>query len=174
MDETWLSHYDPETKQQSMEWRHSGSPRPKKNPSVKIRWKGSRLNFLGSGWHSPHWLSSKESNYQHGVLLISAGANEGNFEGKTPREAHKEGLVIARQCPDSPGTCNPEELAYLGFHCLETRPILRIWPRRTTTCSLDWNQLKGRHFSSDTEVIAAEETWLDGQTSDFFWVACKS
>jgi len=35
-DETWLYHYDPETKQQSLEWRHSGSPRPKnsecKNP----------------------------------------------------------------------------------------------------------------------------------------------
>jgi len=30
MDENCLYHYDPETKQQSMEWRHSGSPRPKK------------------------------------------------------------------------------------------------------------------------------------------------
>ena len=30
MDETRLYHHDPETKQQSMEWRHSGSPRPKK------------------------------------------------------------------------------------------------------------------------------------------------
>ena len=30
MDETWLYHYDPETKQQSMEWRQSGSPRSKK------------------------------------------------------------------------------------------------------------------------------------------------
>ena len=30
MDETWLYFDDPETKQQSMEWRHSGSPRPKK------------------------------------------------------------------------------------------------------------------------------------------------
>jgi len=29
MDETWLYHYDPETKQQSMELRHSVSPRPK-------------------------------------------------------------------------------------------------------------------------------------------------
>ena len=27
MDETWLYHYDPETKQQSMVWRHSSSPR---------------------------------------------------------------------------------------------------------------------------------------------------
>jgi len=47
MDETWLYHYDPETTQQSMEWRHSGSPRPKKIPSAKIRWKSSRLDFLG-------------------------------------------------------------------------------------------------------------------------------
>jgi len=30
VDETWIYHYDPETKQQSMEWQHSGSPRPQK------------------------------------------------------------------------------------------------------------------------------------------------
>jgi len=40
MDETWLYHYDSETKQQSMEWRHSGSHRPKysecKNPLEKF------------------------------------------------------------------------------------------------------------------------------------------
>jgi len=41
MDETSLYHYDPETKQQSMEWRHSGSPRPQKIPNTKIRWKRS-------------------------------------------------------------------------------------------------------------------------------------
>ena len=30
-------------------------------------------------------------------------------------------------------------------------------------------KLQSRHFSSDAEVIAAEETWLDGQPSDFFF-----
>ena len=30
MDETWLYHYDLETKQQLVDWWHSGSPRPKK------------------------------------------------------------------------------------------------------------------------------------------------
>ena len=29
-DETWIHHYDPETKQQSMEWRHKNSPPPVK------------------------------------------------------------------------------------------------------------------------------------------------
>jgi hypothetical protein len=28
---------------------------------------------------------------------------------------------------------------------------------------------KGSHFSSDAEVIAAAENWLDGQLSEFFF-----
>ena len=40
MDETWLYHYDPETKQHSMEYRHIGLPRPKifecENPLEKF------------------------------------------------------------------------------------------------------------------------------------------
>ena len=40
--------------------------------------------------------SSKRPNYQRGVLLISAGAIEGNFEGKAPRDVHEGGLVLAR------------------------------------------------------------------------------
>ena len=56
-----------------------------------------------------------------------------------------------------------------AFSILITHSVLRIWPRGTTTCSLDWKkQLKGRHFSSDAEVIAAVESWLNGQLSEFF------
>jgi len=36
---------------------------PQKIPRTKIRWKSSRLDFLGSRWHPPHWLSSKGPNY---------------------------------------------------------------------------------------------------------------
>jgi len=67
-------------------------------------------------------LSSKGPNYQRGVLLISAGAIEGHFEGKTPRKGHQEALVLAPQCLGSPGTCSPEKLAYLGFQCLDHPP----------------------------------------------------
>jgi len=30
-------------------------------------------------------------------------------------------------------------------------------------------QLKGRHYSSDAEITAAAETWLDGQRSELFF-----
>jgi hypothetical protein len=33
----------------------------------------------------------------------------------------------------------------------------------------NWKRpLKGRHFSSDAEVIVAAESWLDGQISELF------
>jgi len=62
-----------------------------------------------------------------------------------------------------------KELAYLGFQCLDHPPY------SPDLASWDYNlfsglkkKLKSRHFSFETEVIAAAETWLDGQYSDFF------
>jgi len=170
MDETWICHYDPETKQQSMEWRHSGStPPPQKNPSAKSRWKIFRLDVLGSKRHPPHWSSFKGPNYKRGVLLISAGSIEGHFEGKTPRAVHQGCLVLARKCPFSQGTCNPKETCLPGLP-MSWSPTL--FPDLVRS---DYHlfpglkkQLKGRHFSSDAEVIPAAETWLDGQHCDFF------
>jgi hypothetical protein len=50
---------------------------------------------MESGRHPSHCVSSKGPNYQHGVLLISAGAIEGHFEGKMPREVTKgEPLIM--------------------------------------------------------------------------------
>jgi len=93
-----------------------------KIPSAKIRWKSSRLDFLGSRRHFPHRLSSKGPNYQRGVLLISAGAVEGHFEGKTPRQVHQGCLVLARQCPAHRALITHKKLAYLGFQCLDQSP----------------------------------------------------
>jgi len=53
MDETWLYHYDPETKQQSMEWRNSGSTRPQKFRVQKSAVKVLVSIFFGSRRHLP-------------------------------------------------------------------------------------------------------------------------
>ena len=61
------------------------------------------------------------------------------------------------------------KLAYLVFQCLDH-------PAYSPDLSLsDYHlfpglnkQLKGRHFSSDAEVITTAETWMDGQNSEFF------
>ena len=100
-------------------------PAPKKNPSAKIRWKSSRLDSIslgGSRRHPPHWLSPKGPNCQRGVLLISAGAIEGNFEGKTPREGNQGVLFLHDNAPAHRALATQKKLAYLDFQCLDHPP----------------------------------------------------
>ena len=89
--ETWLYHYELETKQQSVEWWHSSLPCPKKILSAKFCWKSSHLGFLWPRWHPPHWLSSKGLNVQRRVLLIYADVIDDILEekrrGRSPRES---------------------------------------------------------------------------------------
>ena len=98
-----------------MEWRHSGSPRPKKFQAQKSTGKFLASTFLGSRRCPPHGLPSKGPNYQREVLLIFAGVIEGHFEVKAPREGHQGGFFLARQCPGSPGNCNVEETGLPGL-----------------------------------------------------------
>ena len=143
-------------------------PAPK-FPSTKIRWKISRLDFLGSRRHLPHWLSSKGPNYQREVLLISAGAIEGHLKkkrrgaGRSPR-----GLVLARQGPAHRALATQKKLAYLGFQCFDHPPYSPdLAPSDYHLFPGLKKQLQGGHFSSHAKVIAAAETWLDGKPSDF-------
>jgi hypothetical protein len=89
---------------------------------------------------------------------------------KTPPEVHQRSLVHARQCHGSPGTCNPEESGVPGPPVSLLPPPLYngSGPIRLPTIPWAKNYLKGNHFLSDEEVIAAAETWLDGKISSFF------
>jgi len=61
-----------------------------------------------------------------------------------------------------------KKLAYMSFQCLDHPPYspglalsdYHLFPGQK-------KQLKGRHFSFNAEVIAATQTWLDGQISEF-------
>ena len=46
-DESWMHQYEPETKRQSMEYKHMGSPSPKKGQAVSAGWKSDADRFLG-------------------------------------------------------------------------------------------------------------------------------
>ena len=64
------------------------------------------------------------------------------------------------------------KLAYLGFQYLDHPPYSPdLAPSDYHLFPGLKKQLKLRHFSSDAEVIAAAETWLDGQPSDFFFLS---
>jgi len=57
---------------------------------------------------------------------------------KRCRKVTKGVLFLHDNAPAHWALATQKKMAYLGFHTvLITYPILRIWPHRTTTCSLD-------------------------------------
>jgi len=78
-------------------------------------------------------------------------------------------LFLHGNAPAHRALAAQKKLAYLGFQCLDHPPYsldlplsdYHLFPGLT-------KQLKGRHFSSNVEFIAAVETWLNGQPSEFF------
>jgi len=63
-----------------------------------------------------------------------------------------------------------KKLAYLGFQFLDHLPYSPdLAPSDYQLFSGLKQRLKGRHFSSDAEIIFAAETTLDGQRSEFLF-----
>jgi len=88
---------------------------------------------------------------------------------KRRRKVTKVVLFLHDNAPAHRALATQKKLAYLGFHCLDHPPYspdlalshYHLFPGLK-------KQLKYRHFSSDAEVVAAAETWLDRQASEFF------
>jgi len=119
MEETWLYHYDPETNQQSMEWWHCGSPCPKNIPSAKIRWKISRLDFLGSRRHPridylPNGQTINADCYSSLMVQLKDILKE-----KRRRKVTKGVLFLHDNAPVHRALATQKKQAYLGFQCFD-------------------------------------------------------
>ena len=114
-DETWIYHFDPETKEQSVEWRHNGSLRPKKFRVQKssgkvlasIFWDQDGILLIG---YLPKGRTINAKYFSFLLVQLKDILKE-----KRRRKITKGGLVLARQCSGSRGTCNPEETGLPGL-----------------------------------------------------------
>ena len=93
---------------------------------------------------------------------------KGGIERKTASEAAERCSLFAGQC-----TCLQDVLKNLGFECIDKPPY------SSDLASSDYfpfpnlkKTLKGRKFSNDSKVIAAEQFFSD-QTSEFFLEGLK-
>ena len=61
-DESWIYCYDPETKRQSSQWKHAGSPRPKKARQSKSAYRLLMITFFYStGMIYTHWVPTGQT-----------------------------------------------------------------------------------------------------------------
>jgi len=136
-----------------------------------------RLDFFGIKTASSSLIIFQRAKISTRSITHLCWCNWRTFWKKMPRgrKVTKGVLFLHDNIPAHRVLAIQKKLAYLGFQCLDHPPY------SPDLASSDYHlfsglkkRLKGRHFSSDAKVIAAAETWLDGQVSEFFWVACKS
>ena len=152
-----------------MEWRHSGSPRPKKIPSAKIRWKSSRLDFF---WDQDGILltdylpKSQTTNAQYYSSLL--------VKLKDKRRVKVIKMVLfLHNAPAPRALATQKKLAYTGFQCLDHPPyspdlapsVYHLFPGLK-------KQLKGRRRGGHCcrgDLVGRTTFWFF-----FFWVAYKT
>jgi len=157
-----------------MECRHSGSPPPpppppKKISSTKIRWKNSLLDFWDQDGillidYLPR-VQTINAEYYSSLLVQLKDILKEKLRGKFTKGV----FFLHDNAPAHRALATQTKLACLVFQCLDHPPYSPdLAPSEYHLFPGLKKQLEVRNFSSDAEVIAAAETWLDGQL--FFFI----
>jgi histone-lysine N-methyltransferase SETMAR len=169
MDETWLHHYDPQTKERSKEWRHSGSPRPKKFRVQKsagkimasVFWDKDGVILMkylpkGQGINATYYMS---------LLDELREALKEKRRGKLSRGV----LFLQDNAPAHTAHQTTQKIKDLGFELLD-HPAYSpdLAPSDYYLFPALKKHLKGTRFASDQEVIGAAEIWFADQPKEFF------
>ncbi|XP_067653277.1 histone-lysine N-methyltransferase SETMAR-like [Haliotis asinina] len=163
-DETWIHHYDPESKQESMEWKHVTSPRNKKFKGSRsmqkvmatVSWDSKDCLPKGRTMNGEYYANlvrqvrqsikeKRRGKIRRGILLHqdNAPVHDSHVAAAAVQECGYEILPPPHYSPD---------LAPSDYHLF---PNLK-------------KQLRGRRFQDDNEVIAATQAWLEVQNGAFY------
>jgi [histone H3]-lysine36 N-dimethyltransferase SETMAR len=170
VDETWVHHYDPESKRQSMEWRHQGSPPPKKFrviPSAgkilsTVFWDFEGVLFVD---YLPKGKTINGQYYANLIPQLREAIKE-KRRGKLRRgvlfhqdnaPSHKSGVAMAA-------------IHDAGFEILEHPPYSPdLAPSDFFLFPKLKEQLRGTRFLNDEEVIEVVNDWLGEQGKQFYF-----
>ena len=136
VNETWLYHYDPETKQQSMEGKHSGSPGPKYSECKNLLEK-FQLRFFGIKTPSSSLIIFQMAKLSSRSITDLCLQLKDILKEKRHGKVTKGVLFLHDNVPAHRHLQRRRNWPTWASSVLITHPILQIWPRRTTTCSLD-------------------------------------
>lgn len=168
-DETWVHHYDPETKQQSKQWKHASSPPPKKarvqasagKVMLTVFWDQQGvllIDFLQKGttingaYYASLLVKLRAAIKEKRRGMLTKGVRL--LQDNAPVHNSRVALTQARSCgydvlphpPYSP------DLAPSDFFLF---PNLKL-------------HLKGKHFHDDDSVINEVTSWLTSKNADFY------
>ncbi|CAK9827513.1 Histone-lysine N-methyltransferase SETMAR [Anthophora retusa] len=169
VDETWIHHYTPETKQQSKQWIMSGESAPKKAKTVLSAGKVMATVF----WDSQgiilidYLQKSKTITGEYYATLLDRLKEQ--LKKERPRLARKKVLFHQNNASSHKSTVAMAKLHELGFELIPHPPYS---PDLAPCDFFLFRNLKawlaGKKFSSDEEVIVAvNEYFADFETAYF-------
>jgi len=168
MDKTWLYHCDSETKQESMEWQHSDSPRPIKFGVQKSAGKFSP-RFFGIKMAPFSLIIFQRAKLSTRSITYLCWCIWRTFWRKSPAGSSPRASCSYTTMPRLTGHPQPRRnWPTWASNVLITHPILRVWPRPTTTCSLNWKKTferwpffvqRGGHFCRG-DLVGRTTFWI--------------
>jgi [histone H3]-lysine36 N-dimethyltransferase SETMAR len=162
VDETWVHHYTPETKEQSKQWTHKGSPPPKKAKTVLSAGKVMASVFWDShGIILVDYLEKgKTINGEYYANLLQQLSDK--IKEKRPHLAKKKVLFHQDNAPAHKSAIAMAKIHELGF---ELVPHSAYSPDLAPSDYHLFPNLKkwlgGKRFSTNSEVIAAVNGYFE-------------
>ena len=169
-DETWIHHYEPESKRNSMTWKHPDSPVPKKfktKPSV-----GEILLTVFRDCRGPlieHYLERGSTVTSHSYCEMLRDDLRPAIRTKRRGLLSRGVILLHDNARPHSAARTIEALQQMKFEVMEHPPYSPdLAPSDFHLFGPLKEELRGRHFSSDQEVKDAVHQWLSSQPKSFF------
>ena len=168
-DETWIHHWDPESKQESMHWKHPDSPPPKKfrtQPSAgkimaTIFWDSSGVLLID---YMPHKTTINGPYYAALMDRLRESIKE-----KRRGKLTKGVLLLHDNAPAHTARVAQAAIRNCGFEQLNHPPYSPdLAPSDFYLFRLLKKELRGRRFRDDNELKSTTEGWLESREENFF------
>lgn len=169
MDETWIHHYVPESKQQSAQWIGPGETRPKRFKTqtsagkvlASVFWDANGILFIDYLEHG------KTINSQYYIALLEKLLEE--IHEKRPGMQRKKILYHQDNAPAHRSMLTMAKLNEIRFELLPHPPYSPDLAPSDYYLFSDLKQhLRGQRYHSNAEVIGATEGYFAGKDKSFF------
>jgi histone-lysine N-methyltransferase SETMAR len=169
VDETWVHHYDPETKQASMQWKHVNSPPPKKFRVQKSAGKIMATVFWDTeGIIMVDYLEKGKtvSGEYYAMLLRQLHDRLKEIRrGKLTRGV----LLLQDNAPVHNSNVSKVAVADCGYELLPHPPYSPdLAPCDYFLFPMLKSVLKGKVFRTDVDMISAVNAYFEAHSSDFY------
>ena len=168
-DECWVHHFEPETKRQSMQWKHSSSPAPKKAKVVSSAGKVMATVFWDAkGVVLVDYLPKGQTiNGEYYAKLLRQLREA--IKAKRPGKLTKGVLFHQDNAPAHKSAIAMATVHACGFQVVDHPPYspdlapsdFHLFPNMK-------KHLAGKQYRTDDEVISAVEEFFDNQQEKFY------